>query len=397
MKKAVLINLLVITSVVAIFVFTGMWYMRPGVPSEVLEQARQRQLQPLLEISEPIKQPIKEEVAPVEQVVDQAALAEQLLPTLRDELSVSLEQQLYEKLKGRFSSDQEIIAQLSDALEPALTSRIVPSDYVDTKQLTASLASLQNSLQKDFDKKVSNLKTELLWEQGKSTLALNQDLDLYKQELNEQMQAYVPQLVDQMLATAVQRVYDDLSLNEKANVSELKQSFPENLSEEQILAIYTAYKSQMVLDLVPSLLDSLQEPVSKMVAALIEDLSFTASPVPALVEPSIPAVPAVKPVVVKAEPALEAPIPPVPFVEESVVVKTEPVVAVPVPAVPAVKTEPLVDEPVVQKEGQPIITLPVFAEDEPVVLVEPEVYLEQREVLRNQAIEEILKRINAVQ
>ncbi|MFA7129631.1 MAG: hypothetical protein WC136_10710, partial [Sphaerochaeta sp.] len=140
-----------------------------------------------------------------------------------------------------------------------------------------------------------------------------------------------------------------------------------------------------------------QDPVSKMVAALIEDLSFTASPVPALVEPSIPAIPAVKPVVVKAEPALEAPIPPVPFVEESVVVKTEPVVAVPVPAVPAVKTEPLVDEPVVQKEGQPIITLPVFAEDEPVVLVEPEVYLEQREVLRNQAIEEILKRINAVQ
>ncbi|MFA6783570.1 MAG: hypothetical protein WCR13_01670, partial [Sphaerochaeta sp.] len=93
----------------------------------------------------------------------------------------------------------------------------------------------------------------------------------------------------------------------------------------------------------------------------------------------------------------EAPLPPVPFVEESVVVKTEPVVAVPAPVVPIVKTEPLIDEPVVQKEGQPVITLPVFAEDEPVVLVEPEVYLEQREVLRNQAIEEILKRINAVQ
>ena len=383
MKKAVLINLLVITSVVAIFVFTGMWYMRPGVPSEVLEMARQRQSQPLLEISEPIKLPAKEEVAAVQDVVDQAALAEQMLPTLRDQLSVSLEDQLYERLKGRFTVDQELLSQLSDILAPPLASRLLPSDYVGSQQLAASVSSLRGDLQKEFDKKVDSLKAELLWEQGKSNLALRQDLELYKKELNEEMQAYVPQLVDQMLSQVVHRVYDELSLNKETYLAELQQRLPETLDEEQLFSIYAMYKNQMVIDLVPVLLDSLQEPVSKMVASLVADLTVDSPSVlkeSIAIEESKPVAPSVKPAVVMAE---------------------EPVIDVLTPVVPSVKPaivmieEPVVEESVVLKKGQPVITLPSFAEDEPVVFVEPEVYMEQREVLRNQAIDEILKRINA--
>jgi hypothetical protein len=85
MSKAVRINVLVITIVVTLFVFAGLWYMRPGVPNEILEQARQRQTVPLMEVQPP---PIKPSV---EQVSNTQALAKELLPTLAKELKGRLQ------------------------------------------------------------------------------------------------------------------------------------------------------------------------------------------------------------------------------------------------------------------------------------------------------------------
>jgi len=101
MKKSVRIYLLVITVVMAIFAFAGIWYLRPSVPNELLEQARARQLQPLLEIDAPLRKPAVEAVT--QSPVDKKALAEELLPTITDQVTRALEGPLYEKLKKYFA------------------------------------------------------------------------------------------------------------------------------------------------------------------------------------------------------------------------------------------------------------------------------------------------------
>ena len=62
MKKSVRINLLVITIVVTLVVFAGLWYLRPGVSDVILQQARVRQSQPLMEITEPLRKPKAEDL-----------------------------------------------------------------------------------------------------------------------------------------------------------------------------------------------------------------------------------------------------------------------------------------------------------------------------------------------
>jgi hypothetical protein len=58
-----------------------------------------------------------------------------------------------------------------------------------------------------------------------------------------------------------------------------------------------------------------------------------------------------------------------------------------------VQTTVTVEAPPVPKQGQPIITVPVFEEKEKVVFLAPEEYERQRQEIRNKAIEDVLKRI----
>ncbi|WP_320128116.1 hypothetical protein [uncultured Sphaerochaeta sp.] len=374
MKKSVRINLLVITSVLAIFVFAGVWYFRPGVSNDILERARQRQLKPLLEIQEPLKPSIEAVPATVAtSEVDQKALAEQLLPALREQLTSSLEDDLYEKLKVRFTDDEQVINLFADKLEPKLEEKLTPVMQKAFDQYSAanmgnasssSLVDLKVSLQKEFDDKLAAMESEIL---KTSVQANDQQLEkriaTLKGELSDELTAYIPQLVDLMLPQVVEGVYQDLTKNKDTYLpyiaEELKAYLPQTPSEDQMLALYAKYRDRIIADLVPAILDSMQKPATESVNSMVESLA----PTPAVTEPAVAKV-------------------------STVVASTEKTPVVPAPPATVTVTSKA-------KEILPVITQPVFTEDQPVVLMEPAVYEQQRDSIRKQAIDAILERLNS--
>ena len=409
MKKSVRIHLLVITTVVAIFAFAGIWYLRPGVPNELLEQARSRQLQPLLEIDAPMRKPVVEPVA--QSNVDNKALAAELLPTLTDQVSRSLEGPLYEKLKKALASDDAFVAQISAQLKKTLN--------VGTQTSSGEAASIPTGLQADFTQQVDNLRTELLatLAEGQSSFffqiegMFDSRLVRFEDDLRAEMEAYVPQLVDRMIPSLVEMLINELDANKATYLpylaQELQPYLADGISEEQLVGIYASYRDQIVADLVPSILTAMEEPAKKEVAEMVKAIQTPAAPVPA---PPPTMTSLVKPLVMQA-PVVEAspiPTPPVVVDEAKVVDPKAPVVeAAPVPTppkvvvpkTPAVPSAPTVMTPKsVVVKPEPIITAPTFtpAGDEAEVFVDPVTYEQRRTEIRTKAIQEVLDRINAL-
>jgi len=412
MKKSVRIYLLVITVVMAIFAFAGIWYLRPSVPNELLEQARARQLQPLLEIDAPLRKPAVEAVT--QSPVDKKALAEELLPTITDQVTRALEGPLYEKLKKDFASDEAFVALISAKLEKTLNLGAQTATAP-----VASAAAIPQGLEADFNQQVEALRKELLASLGEGQSSfffqiedmLDARLNRFEDDLNTKMQAYVPQLVDKMIPTLVEMLVKEFDANKETYlpylVQELQPSFADSLTEEDLVLLYTSYRDKIVMDLVPAILTAMEEPAKKEVAEMVKTIQVPASPssLTSVVRLQVKAVP-----VVEATPVPVVEATPVPVVEakaapvvESMPVPTPPTVVVETKVVtaltPAVPNVPSVATPMraVQKI-EPILTAPTFTpnEDEIELFVDPIAYEEKRTEIRNKAIRDVLDRINAL-
>lgn len=411
MSKAVRINVLVITIVVTLFVFAGLWYMRPGVPNEILEQARQRQTVPLMEVQPP---PIKPSV---EQVSNTQALAKELLPTLAKEL----EGTLATSIRSRLLADQSLVSELSKAVEPLLVETL-------QSQLETFRQEMGRSMLNDLQALKTSLETEAAAYGSRIQSELSERIANNKAELL----SLLPQLVDAKLPQVVEQVVAQLEANKESYLASMRESLAPSLQESDLLVLYDTYRDQIVLDLVPSLLDGIEETVRTEVNAYVAEMPFVRVPkAPTMSSPSVKVVAQPEPIpVVEAPPAPKAePIPaqpvviqpePAPVPAQPMVVqpRTEPVPVEPktelVPAQPVVvepKAEPVLIQPVapsvpktvqttvvveappVPKQGQPIITVPVFEEKETIVFLTPEEYEKQRQEIRTKAIEDVLKRI----
>ncbi|MPM09802.1 hypothetical protein SDC9_56125 [bioreactor metagenome] len=411
MSKAVRINVLVITIVVTLFVFAGLWYMRPGVPNEILEQARQRQTVPLMEVQPP---PIKPSV---EQVSNTQALAKELLPTLAKEL----EGTLATSIRSRLLADQSLVSELSKAVEPLLVETL-------QSQLETFRQEMGRSMLNDLQALKTSLETEAAAYGSRIQSELSERIANNKAELL----SLLPQLVDAKLPQVVEQVVAQLEANKESYLASMRESLAPSLQESDLLVLYDTYRDQIVLDLVPSLLDGIEETVRTEVNAYVAEMPLVRVPkAPTMSSPSVKVVAQPEPIpVVEAPPAPKAePIPaqpvviqpePAPVPAQPMVVqpRTEPVPVEPktelVPAQPVVvepKAEPVLIQPVapsvpktvqttvvveappVPKQGQPIITVPVFEEKETIVFLTPEEYEKQRQEIRTKAIEDVLKRI----
>lgn len=397
MSKAVRINVLVITIVVTLFVFAGLWYMRPGVPNEILEQARQRQTVPLMEVQPP---PIKPSV---EQVSNTQALAKELLPTLAKEL----EGTLATSIRSRLLADQSLVSELSKAVEPLLVETL-------QSQLETFRQEMGRSMLNDLQALKTSLETEATAYGSRIQSELSERIANNKAELL----SLLPQLVDAKLPQVVEQVVAQLEANKESYLASMRESLAPSLQESDLLVLYDTYRDQIVLDLVPSLLDGIEETVRTEVNAYVAEMPLVRVPkAPTMSSPSVKVVAQPEPIpVVEAPPAPKAePIPaqpmvvqprtePVPVEPKTELVPAQPVVVEPkaepvliqpvAPSVPkTVQTTVVVEAPPVPKQGQPIITVPVFEEKETIVFLTPEEYEKQRQEIRTKAIEDVLKRI----
>lgn len=385
MSKAVRINVLVITVVVTLFVFLGLWFMRPGVPNEILEQARQRQTVPLMEVQPPVKKPAVQEVSNTQ------ALAKELLPTLKQELEGSLTA----SIRSQLLSDQALVDQLSKSVEGLLTASL-------QTQLEASLSSfrleMQSATMTELQALNNRLQTEAIAYGSKIQSDVSQQLGTNKAELL----GLLPQLVDAKIPQVVEQVVAQLEANKDSYLAIMRESLTPSLQEADLLALYDSYRDQIVLDLVPQLLDGIEETVKTEVDAYVSAMPLVRVPAaPTVSSPSVKVVAEPEPMPV----AVPEPMPIVEVVAKPVEVTTqlvaEPVQVLPEPVVPVAPTAPMTvqttliqePEPVVVKQGQPVITVPTFEEKTTVVFLEPEEYELKRQEIRTKAIEDVLKRI----
>lgn len=412
MNKAVRINVLVITIVVTLFVFAGLWFMRPGVPNEILEQARQRQSVPLMEVQPPVKKPS------VQDVSNTLALAKELLPTLKQELEGPLAQ----SIRSQLLADQALAFELSKSVQPllaeALQSQLGNFRQEMEQSMLSNLQALRENLQADavaYGNQIQSVMSEAIASNKAELLSL------------------LPQLVDAKIPQVVEQVVAQLEANKESYLASLRESIAPALEESDLIALYDTYRNQIVLDLVPALLDEMETTVREEVNAYVASMPLVRVPAaPSVKRPSIqvqaqsetaPVAPVVEiapevvtspsemetaPIILQEEPAEPiaepVPVPSAPSVAPAVVQPAEPIPSAPVPALvlvqPAapsipktVQTTVTVEAPPVPKQGQPIITVPVFEEKEKVVFLAPEEYERQRQEIRNKAIEDVLKRI----
>lgn len=383
MKKSVRINVLVITVVVTLFAGTGLWYLRPSVPNEILEQARQRQSIPLMEVTPPVKKPSVEEVS------NTKALVSQLLP----ELEMKLAPTLTESIRSSLLADENLVAELAKQIEPLLASSLSPA-------LEAALASgteaAENRLTAMLDRRLAEYTSSVEREGMKLASEVEARLAGQIAQAKIEVEAYVPQVVDALLPALTEQTIAAIEANKDAYVAYLTQVLPKGLGEAELIELYTAYRQQIIQDLVPTLLDGLEAEARKSVDAYVAQMPLVRVPAaPSTPKPSVKVVPQVESV---PEVVQQPVVAPAPAVVKPVVSPAEPVVAEPEPVVvEIVEPEPapvgIVEPKPVIKEGQKIITLPDFEEEQQVIFLDPAEYEAQRQEIRKQAIDEVLRRI----
>lgn len=386
--------------------------MRPGVPNEILEQARQRQSVPLMEVQPPVKKPS------VQDVSNTLALAKELLPTLKQELEGPLAQ----SIRSQLLADQALAFELSKSVQPLLAEAL-------QSQLGNFRQEMEQSMLSNLQALRENLQADAVANGNQIQSVMSEAIASNKAELL----SLLPQLVDAKIPQVVEQVVVQLEANKESYLASLRESIAPALEESDLIALYDTYRNQIVLDLVPALLDEMETTVREEVNAYVASMPLVRVPAaPSVKRPSIqvqaqsetaPVAPVVEiapevvtspsemetaPIILQEEPAEPiaepVPVPSAPSVAPAVVQPAEPIPSAPVPALvlvqPAapsipktVQTTVTVEAPPVPKQGQPIITVPVFEEKEKVVFLAPEEYERQRQEIRNKAIEDVLKRI----
>ncbi|MGE4454159.1 MAG: hypothetical protein AB7D92_06450, partial [Sphaerochaeta sp.] len=274
MRKSVLVNVLVITIVVTIFVFAGMWYLRPGVPNEILQQAKERQLQPLMEVTPPAKKPTAEEVSQTE------TLARELFPRLQEEL----EPVLREEISKQILEDDFLLDSLAEQLETMMIPSLSQTLQAEQETFQASLTQeLEGYVQVNLDA----LRTEMSVLQDDMETSVASLLEQLREDMIHEADAYVPQLVDRLIPEVVMQVVAQLEANKETYLQELRSSLPEpGIAEDDAIALYEEYRSAIVMDMVPSLLDSMEKPVRSAVQDYLVEMKFI-PPVPRVPTPKI--------------------------------------------------------------------------------------------------------------
>ena len=229
MKRSTRISLLVFTICAAILAFGALWYTMPGTPSYVIEEAKQRQNVPLLEVSEPATR------LPAPKV-NYDLLAEKVTPKIKDSL-LNDESFINSVVIANKAEIQKAVQQYTDnQLVPTLETKI--SDLIF--DLSTSLSkSLKSDLSIMIDEKVH---------------------DGLQNEINSiDVNSYLPQLVDSLTPIVVEKIYNEIELNKEDFIQSVEVEVDnDEFSEDDIKQLYIEYRKQIINDLVPPILDNIE-------------------------------------------------------------------------------------------------------------------------------------------
>ncbi len=333
MKRSTRISFLVFTICAAILAFGALWYTRPGSPSYIIDEAKQRQEVPLLEVQTPATR-----LAPPE--INYDKLASTVSP----------------KIKESLVNDKAFIDLIVDANKSVIRESV--------QEYTTS--TLVPAMEKKISSLVSDLSTSL-------RATLHEDLTT---QVDEKYQAtldsidineYLPQLVDSLTPVVVEQVYAQIEANKDQFIQKVEVSSP-TVTTEVAEKLYLEYRDQIIKDLVPIILDNVESSID------LDSLSKQVVTSPVVSKTEEPKVE--EPVV--QEPVVQEPVVQEPVVQEPVVVapatptikETKPVeAALPTEVVPSVKES--VATPILEPTTKEIATTepaPIIEDNDKVAL-----------------------------
>jgi len=240
MKKSIAIMLLVATSVVAIAVGIGIWYTRPSAPLAIIEEAKARQRQPLLEVTPPQRA----EVVPLPP--DYQPLIDELLPLLQDELTqpkaLSLEQQAYvdqavENLRRELlqsidsQANRTYVDQQITSLKNELTTSLgcLEEKQVDRRAIIDSITA--DDLRPAFSVFRDELLSQVRSEQPRTTVVMTGEVD--------------EELLFRNLAWEIENNLDFYA-------SYARDAILSTIDDDHMIALYESHRPMLLADLAAS-------------------------------------------------------------------------------------------------------------------------------------------------
>jgi hypothetical protein len=404
MKKSTRVSLLVFTIVTAIAAFGVLWYTRPGAPTYVLDEAKARQNVPLLEVQEPaIQQP------PVEIDLDY------------DTITAKVKQNLVED--DGFST---VMAQSVSSSASNLVDKKIDSfrDEIDTKlddQNAKLYAKIEEELAANTAKLMKLIEDTDMYQTQIDTIndkisSMSYNLEAYAADVNDpsnysvDITDYIPQIVDSILPQVTTNVLDVVADNKEAIFSDIySMSENKDLSAEDAQLIYETYRDNLVKDITPQVLDSIEKEVNANISTQIESAKNDA-----IAEFSKQSTVTTEATAEMAEPAVEAAVAtkPAPVKNFEVTKQVDSTGNVTVPSKPTF-TGNAVSEKIVRtntiriiatsdgsgiqdssKDRTSVVKMPSFSSTPTVTVMDPAVYNEMRSDLRQNAINDILDMIN---
>jgi len=265
MKKSTRVSLLVFTIVAAIAAFGVLWYTRPGAPTYVLDEAKARQDVPLLEVQGPaLQQP------PVEIDLDY------------DTITAKVKQNLVEDDGFSTVMAQSVSSSASDLVDKKIDSF---RDEIDTKlddQNAKLYAKIEEELAANTAKIMKSIEDTDTYQTQIDTIndkisSMSYNLEAYAADVNDpsnysvDITDYIPQIVDSILPQVTTNVLDVVVDNKEAIFSDIySMSENKDLSAEDAQLIYETYRDNLVKDITPQVLDSIEEEVNANISTQIE-------------------------------------------------------------------------------------------------------------------------------
>jgi len=234
--------LLVATSVVAIAVGAGIWYTRPSAPLAIIEEAKARQRQPLLEVVPPPARAEAVEVLPA----DYSDLVDELLPLIQDRLAP---QQAPTTLSSdqRAYVDQAVEALRQDLLRTVSTQ--VDHSYVDQQVnlLKGELKEL-DAKQVDHQALIASITAE----------DLRPIFSVYKNELLREVRSEQPRTTVVMSGEVDESIlFNNLAWEIEDNLdfyaAYARDAILATIDQDDLIALYESYRPLLVADLATSL------------------------------------------------------------------------------------------------------------------------------------------------
>ncbi len=249
MSRSSRVVALTITSVLTISAFVGLWLTKPGENNSVLEEARKRQTQALIQVNEPLKTDVKE-------IAEEEAFAEEVQAIILND----------ESFKTKLA--EELVT--NDVFIQAVKDTVKPEVQAEVDSLVASYVSIYEPIIISLiEEKVDVLKVDM--DELASELITPVSTAIYGRFTAD----YSPEIIAQRVLDEVNRELID-SKNEAFAYVDKKTALEAADIEPFVVDVYNKYSSEVVSDITDRIMQALEKALSEL-ESKVDEATATAN------------------------------------------------------------------------------------------------------------------------